>query len=213
RGRSLRGHGNGDVSIAGALVGHEEGRGDQAVVSHREHGDGGLALDLAPLAEHAGAAGSDEDAGPGHAANGVQHLVGGGKRVARDEDEDEVGVIRAARGQRVERGLQRGVGGRGPDGQAGAGGDHLVRSSRRARRAPAATISDIARSPSPAFKSTARLASSRTTTSKPSFNASSTVALTQEAGASPPTKQRVTPRSPSAAAKGMPSSVSAWKQE
>src|SRR5262249_56305889 len=96
----------------------------------------------------------------------------------RDEDEDEVGVIRAARGQRVERGLQRGVGGRGPDGQARAGGDHLMRSSKRARRAPAATISAIARSPSPAFTSTARLASSTPPTSKPSFNASSAGAST-----------------------------------
>src|SRR5207249_12221104 len=144
-----------------------------------EHGDGGLTLDLTPLAEHAGAAASDEDAGPGHAANGVQRLVGGGKRVAGDEDEDEVGVIRAARGHRVQRGLQRGVGGSGPDGQARAGGDHLVRSSRRARRAPAAMISAIARSPSPGFRSTARLASSRTTTSNPSFSASSAVAFTQ----------------------------------
>src|SRR5690606_38489778 len=61
--------------------------------------------------------------------------------------------------------------------------------------APAAVISDSARSPSPGCSSTGRVASLITAASKPSLRASSTVSLTHTSCASPTTTTRVMPRS------------------
>ena len=107
-----------------ALALERERRRDQALAAHREDRDGQIVLDFAPLGEDAGPAAAQHDGRAGHAADGVQRLVGTRVRVAGDEDQREVGVIGSAPLEGFERGLERGVVGRAADGDPRSRGDH-----------------------------------------------------------------------------------------
>jgi PhzF family phenazine biosynthesis protein len=54
----------------------------------------------------------------------MERLVGAGVGIAGDEDQREIGAIRSAPLDRVERSLERGVVGRAADGEPGSRGDH-----------------------------------------------------------------------------------------
>ena len=69
-------------------------------------------------------AATEDGAGAGHAADRVQGLVGARIGVAGDEDEGEVGAVRPAALDRFERGLERRVVGRFPDGETCSRGEH-----------------------------------------------------------------------------------------
>ena len=113
-----------DVAVL-ALPLEQERRGHQPLGADREHRDGRLALDLALLGEHAGAARAQHDARPRHAAHRVQRLVRARQGVvAGDEDQREVRVVRPAPLEGLERGGEGSVVEGVPDGETGSGGNH-----------------------------------------------------------------------------------------
>src|SRR3989454_250643 len=107
-----------------ALTLEQERRRDEPLAAHHEHGDRRLFLDLAAVGQDAASATAKDCPRAGHAADGVQELVGARVGVAGDEDEGEVGAIRPAPPESIERCLERSAVGRPSNGKTRSGGDH-----------------------------------------------------------------------------------------
>ena len=92
-------------------------------------------LHLAALGQDARAAATEDDPRAGGAADRVQQLVGARPGVARHEHERQIRTLRAARSERAEGRLERGVVRRPTDGEGRSSGDHgaeaLYRASSR----------------------------------------------------------------------------------